>query len=100
MKTTKKSALAKRIQKLVDSKELNKNSLVYRWIENLYTGDVIRPVFTQGSSWKHSSLVDKSKELEIVLMKLKIGFVAGNDSPRGGRTGYFVKITTKIDREA
>ena len=55
MKTTSKSALAKRIAKL----NISKNSLVYGWITTLETNQVLRPIFTQGSSWKHSSLVDK-----------------------------------------
>lgn len=96
MKTTKSTSLAKRIEKLVISKELNKTSLVYGWVSNLKSNEVLRPVFSQGSSWKHSSLVDKSIELTTILRKLNIEFTIGNDSPRGGKTGYFVKITTKI----
>jgi len=92
MKTTKSTALAKRIEKL----NLSKNSLVYGWVSNLKSGEVLRPVFSQGSSWKHSSLVDKSIELTSILTKLGIEFEAGNDAARGGKTGYFVKITTKI----
>ena len=60
MKTTKNTTLAKRIEKLVISKELNKNSLVYGWVSCLKSNEVLRPVFSQGSSWKHSSLIDKS----------------------------------------
>lgn len=96
MKTTKATTLAKRIEKLVASKELSKNSLVYSWLNSLKSNEVLRPVFTQGSTWKHSSLVDKSFELESALRKLSINFTVGNDAPRGGKTGYFVKINTKI----
>lgn len=97
MKTTKTSTLAKRIEKLVATKELNKNSLVYGWVSNLQSNEVLRPVFSQGSTWKHSSLVDKSFELTSVLRKLGVEFTTGNDAARGGKTGYFVKITTKIN---
>ena len=92
MKTTRKSALANRIEKL----NLSKNSLVYAWVNDLSTNNILRPIFSQGSTWKHSSLTDKSIELTSVLRKLKISFTTGNDAPRGGKTGYFVKINTKI----
>jgi hypothetical protein len=94
MKTTKSTTLAKRIEKLTISKELNKTSLVYGWVSTLKTGEVLRPVFSQGSTWKHSSLVDKTIELTTVLRKLGIDFVTGNDAARGGKTGYYVKIIT------
>lgn len=96
MKTTKSTTLAKRIEKLVASKELSKNSLVYGWVLSLKTNEVLRPVFSQGSSWKHSSLVDKTQELTSVLRKLGVEYTTGNDAPRGGKTGAFVKISTKI----
>lgn len=97
MKTTTSTTLVKKIQKLVDAKKLNKNSLVYGWLNNLIEGQKeFRPVFTQGSSWKHSSLIDKTSEFESVLRLLKIEFTKGNDAPRGGKTGAFIKITTKI----
>ena len=35
-------------------------------------------------------------ELTNVLNQLGIEFTKGNDAPRGGKTGAFVKITTKI----
>ena len=97
MKTTTKSSLAKRIEKLVTSKELNKTSLVYGWINQIVNGEAeFRPVFTQGSSWKHSSLVDKTLEFEIILIKLKISFSTTNDAPRGGKTGVRIDISTKV----
>lgn len=96
MKTTTSTTLAKRIEKLVNAKELNKNSLVYAWISSLKSNEVLRPVFSQGSTWKHSSLVDKTTELITVLEKLGIDFELGNDAPKGGKTGAFVKIITKI----
>ena len=96
MKTTKRTALNARIEKLIGNKELRRNSLVYAWVCGIRKGHVLRPVFSQGRSWKHSSLIDKSDELELILTKLKISFTSGNDAPRGGKTGYFIKIDTKI----
>jgi hypothetical protein len=89
----KTSTLLKRIEKL----DLRKNTLVYGMINNLATNDMLRPVFSQGHTWKHSSLVDKSIELISVLTLLKLKFEIGNDAPRGGQTGYFVKIITKLN---
>ena len=92
MKTTSNTILVKKIAKL----NLASNSIVGNMLKDLKTGSVLRPVYSQGSSWRHSTLVDKSTELESTLRLLKIEFVRGNDSPRGGKTGYFVKINTKI----
>jgi hypothetical protein len=97
MKTTKVTSLAKRIEKLVSTKELNKNSLVYGWVNLLLTGEKeFRPVFTQGKTWKYSSLVDKTLELQTILRKLNISFSTTNDAPRGGKTGVRIDILTKV----
>ena len=97
MKTTTKSSLVKRIEKLITSKELNKNSLVYGWANQILNGETeFRPVFTQGSSWKYSSLIDKTLEFETILRKLKLSFSTSNDAPRGGKTGVRIDILTKV----
>lgn len=97
MKTTSASVLAKKIEKLVATKELSKNSIVYSWLNAMTQGEkVFRPVYTQGSSWKHSSLIDKSNELTSVLKKLKIDYSTTNDAPRGGKTGFRLDVLTKI----
>ena len=97
MKTTKSTTLAKKIEKLVLAKELNKTSLVYGWVNQIVKGETeFRPVFNQGSSWKHSSLVDKTSEFETVLRKLGLSFSTSNDAPRGGKTGVRIDILTKV----
>ena len=97
MKTTKNTVLAKRIEKLVSTKGLTKNSLVYGWVNSIVNGETeFRPVFSQGSSWKHSSLVDKTYEFETVLRKLNLSFSTSNDAPRGGKTGVRIDILTKV----
>ena len=55
-----------------------------------------RPVYSQGSSWKHSSLFDRRAEFTKILDLLSIEYESGNDAPRGGKTGAFIKIITKI----
>jgi len=97
MKSTKNTQLVKRIEKLVAAKELNKTSLVYGWVNEIVKGEkTFRPVFSQGATWKHSSLVDKTFEFETVLRKLKLSFSTTNDAPRGGKTGARVDILTKV----
>lgn len=97
MQTTKSTTLAKRIEKLVTGKEIAKSSLVYGWLNEIVNGVTeFRPVFTQGSTWKHSSLVDKSYELATALKKLGLEFKSSNDAPRGGKTGFRIDVTTKV----
>ena len=92
LKTTKRSALNAKIEKL----NFAKNSIVGNMIKNLNTGDKLRPVYSTGGSWRFSSLKDYRVELEKTLRDLGISFETGNDATRGGRTGYYVQITTKI----
>ena len=92
MKSTTSIILSKKIAAL----KLPSNSIVGNMLNNLSTNQVLRPIYSQGSSWKHSSLIDKSFELKSTLDKLRIEYIVGNDAARGGKTGYFVKITTKI----
>ena len=92
LKTTKRSALNAKIEKL----NFAKNSIVGNMIKNLNTGDKLRPVYSTGGSWRFSSLKDYRSELEKTLRDLGIYFETGNDAARGGRTGYYVQITTKI----
>ena len=92
LKSTKRTVLVQKMNKL----NVSKNSLVYGWVYALQSNEVLRPIFSQGSTWKHSSLIDKSKELTDLLRELNISFSTGNDAARGGKTGYFVKINTKI----
>ena len=97
MKTTKSTTLVKKIEKLVLAKDLNRNSLVYGWVKEIESGATeFRPVFSQGRSWKHSSLVDKTTELETVLRNLGLNFSTSNDAPRGGKTGVRIDILTKV----
>ncbi len=92
LKTTKRSVLNAKIEKL----NFTKTSIVGNMIKNLNTGDKLRPVYSTGGSWRFSSLKDYRVELEKNLIDLGISFETGNDATRGGKTGYYVQITTKI----
>jgi len=97
LKTITKTSLINKLNKLTTDKILTKNSLVYIWLKNLTNkNNIIRPVFSQGSTWKHSTLIDKSDELINILRRLKISYSSGNDAPRKGKTGYYIEINTKI----
>ncbi len=97
MKTTTNIAIESKLSKLVDNKLINKSSIVYGWIKEIQSGkNNFRPVYSQGSSWKHSTLFDRRMEFIKVLNLLKISFVQGNDAPRGGQTGAYLNVTTKV----
>jgi len=97
MKTVTINSAQKKLNKLVESKQISKTSIVYGWVNDFINGEKeFRTVYSQGTSWKYSSLVDKTQEFRNILDKMGIEYIVGNDAPRGGRTGEFVKITTKI----
>ena len=97
MKTISVTSVEKKVAKLVAEKKLSKSSIIYGWLNQLISGEkMFRPVYSQGSSWKNSSLFDRRVEFTTVLKAIGIEFEQGNDAPRGGKTGAFIKITTKI----
>ena len=98
MKTTSSSVLAKKIEVLVTARVICRRSFVYECLADLKSNDILRPVFTTGITWNYSTLHDKSKELITILKLLNIDFTIGNDAPKGGKTGYFIKILTKINQ--
>ena len=97
MKSTSAAQIEKKLAKLVDSKVVNKTSIIYGWVKEIIGGNkVFRPVYSQGSSWKHSSLFDRTFEFTNILKMLDIEYTLTNDSPRGGKIGALLTITTKI----
>lgn len=66
-----------------------------RWvnmtIELLETGKC-RPVISSGRSWKYSTLHDESLSITRWLESNNIAHEIGNDAPKGGRTGAFIKL--------
>ncbi|MFH2029672.1 MAG: hypothetical protein ABIJ40_03480 [Bacteroidota bacterium] len=97
MKTISKVSAEKKLQKLVSEKKLAKKSIVYGWINEMIAGEKeFRPVYSQGKSWKYSSLFDRRIEFSNILKLMGIEYVSGNDAPKGGRTGAYIRINTKI----
>ena len=85
----------------------SKNSKAYQIVKDLINGtkttymvygNVIRPCATSGRG-RFTSNLDYTKDTENLLNLLGIKFESGNDSPRGGLTGNYFKILTKIDYE-
>ena len=60
-------------------------------------GDIIRPCTTSGRG-RFTTNLDYTADVCRMLDQLGIKYISGNDSPRGGKTGNFIKVLTKIDR--
>ena len=97
---------AKTLQKRLDRYKGAKNSKKVQIIKDLINGtnrscmingSTIRPCHTSGRGGFCSNL-DYTKEIEDLLQLLGLKFKSGNDAPRGGLTGNFIFIITKIDR--
>lgn len=56
----------------------------------------IRPVYVSGSK-RFTSNQDHTKAIESILTLLGVKFESGNDASRGGLTGNFIDIKTKIE---
>ena len=64
---------------------------------HIFRGDVIRPVWTSGRG-RFCSNCDYTRDIIEVLDALRIKYTTGNDAPRGGLTGNFIKIISKIEK--
>ena len=99
MKTT---TLQNRLEKRYNG---SKNSKAYQIVKDLINGtnktcmvygSVIRSCYTSGRG-RFTTNMDYTTEVRSLLMLLGIKFEFGNDSQRGGLTGNYFKILTKID---
>ena len=85
------------------TKAISKGSNAYNYSLALLTGaKVVYTCHTSGSG-RFTTNIDRTKETIDVLqragLRLGIDFVQDNDSPRGGRTGNFIKLTSKGKRK-
>lgn len=102
MKSTTTTTLQKKLAKL----SVNKTSVAYNIVADLVKiegknsykvyGNIIRPVYTSGSG-RFCSNQDHTNATANLLLSLGIEFKIGNDSPRGGLTGTFIEVLTKIN---
>ena len=63
----------------------------------VFKDNLIRPVYTSGSG-SHTSYQDHTIAITSLLDKLKVKYVVGNDSSRGGQCGAYIKLITKIEK--
>ena len=63
----------------------------------VFKNNLIRPVYTSGSG-SHTSYQDHTIAITSLLNKLKVKYVVGNDAPRGGQCGAYIKLITKIEK--
>jgi hypothetical protein len=73
--------------------ETNKSYMVWRNEKGQIT---IRPCQTSGRG-RYTTNLDYTAATESTLTLLGIKFESGNDSPRGGKTGNYITIKTKIE---
>ena len=89
----KASTLVKRIAKA----NPNKTSVAYKLAVEVTRGaTLLRTCWTSGKG-RFTSNQDYTYATEQLLKKLGVKFESGNDAPKGGLTGNFIKIKTKID---
>ena len=87
-KRYKGSKTSKAYQVIIDLVEGN-NSTCMIW------NGLIRPVKNAGSGRFHS-YADYTRDITAMLDLLGIRYTTGNDAPRGGKSGNWIKILTKI----
>ena len=96
----KKSTIIARLEKLAQEKQVNKTSCAYtyikEWLEIGNQNGMIRTCHTSGRG-RFCSNLDYTRAVENLCDALKLKIESGNDAPRGGLTGNFVKIITKVD---
>ena len=63
----------------------------------VFKNNLIRQVYTSGSG-SHTSYQDHTIAITSLLDKLKVKYIIGNDSPRGGQCGAYIKLITKIEK--
>jgi hypothetical protein len=95
-----RSTISKKLAKFTGSK----TSIAYQVAKDLATGEnktykvsgnIVRPVHTSGSG-RFTTNLDYTNDCKNIFTFLKLKFEIGNDSPRGGLTGNYIKILTKI----
>lgn len=96
---------AKLIKVASGQPKIGKSSISYKCVADVINGtntsgcvhnNIIRPVYTRGSG-KWTNIADHSAETTRLLDALKIKYIAGNDAPKGGRCGYFIKIISRFE---
>lgn len=93
----KAKTILKRLEKLVSEKRVNKNASAYKLIATACQmgNAVIRPCWTSGTG-RYCSNLDYTNVTCCLLDMMHVQYERGNDAPRGGLTGNFVKIKNLV----
>jgi hypothetical protein len=104
-KIMKATTLIKRLQHAAEVKKVSKSSNAYRLVMEYANGVLehgcnfaIRPCHTSGRG-RYTTNIDRTSEVCWLLDVLGVKFETGNDSPRGGKTGNFIRIVTDVKAE-
>ena len=86
------------------TKKESRNSNGYHYaLELLTTKGSVYTCHTSGRG-RFTTNIDRTDDtiriLEAAGLKLNVDFICSNDSPRGGKTGNYVKLTSKGKRKA
>lgn len=89
----KATTILKRLAALSAAKKVSKNSQSYKLIVKCCnTGNaIIRPCWTSGSG-RYTSNLDYTDDTRRLLDMIRVKYTIGNDAPRGGLTGNWIKI--------
>ena len=93
----KASTLQKRLSKI----NVSKTSISYKIVKRLIDGELdskmIRPCYTSGRG-RFMSNMDYTGGTMHLLNQLNVKYKVGNDSPKGGKTGNFINVISKIEK--
>lgn len=97
--TTLQKRLAKRYKGQHNSKPYQIiNDVINGTIKsNVVWANTIRPCYTSGRG-RFTKNMDYTYEVKQLLNLIGIKYESGNDAPRGGLTGNYIKVLTKIER--
>ena len=99
----KKTTAQARLEKLADAKIVSKSSVAYKmvceWLEDCDSAILIRPCYVTGHG-RFSKNADYTASVCKMCDAIRLRYEAGNDAPRGGACGNWIKIITKFDEAA
>jgi hypothetical protein len=99
LKTISQANFVKKIEKLVENKEVKKSTHVHNLLIQASNGwKDLRTVWSTGGSWKYSKLNDFTTDVTRQLDKIGIAYEIRNDAPKGGKTGKHIFILTKVKK--
>ncbi len=89
----KSTTILSRLEKLANEKRVNKTTAAYKLIVSACDREcgVIRPCWYAGSG-RFRSVSDYSGDVCRLLDQLRVMYETGNDAPRGGKVGTYIKI--------